>query len=181
MNSGVSKWTIAAICVSEVAVGIAVWFIPADLGQRLVNIITAVGTCTSLIAFVVMLQQFESVRLTTENVKKEVNKIVSIADLSQYAERVRTVYGDICEKEYKLAAFKLESVREALVSIRSKVMDPTKVQQYTKAISTISTTKTALQEKGVIEEDLNMGRIAKDLEKVVAFLQEEKYEMVKQG
>lgn len=176
---GVSKRTIVAICLGGIIVGVAVWFIPAEVWQRVVNIITAMGTYTSLVAFVVMLQQFKSVKETTINVKQEVNKIASIADLSQYAERVRTVYGDICDKEYKLAAFKLESVQEALVSVKAKMTDPSKVLQYSRVISTLSTTKTTLQEKNIDENCLNLGKIGKDMEKVVTFLQEEKYEMVK--
>lgn len=176
---GVSKWTIVAICLGGAGVGVAVWFIPAETWQRIVNIITAMGTYTSLVAFVVMLQQFKTVKETTINVKREVNKIASIADLSQYAERVRTVYGDIRDKEYKLAAFKLESVQEALVSVKAKITESDKVQQYTRVISTVSTTKTTLQERGIDENSLNLGKIRKDMEKVITFLQEEKYEMVK--
>lgn len=163
-----------------IGVGVAISvIIRADLDQKWLNIITAVGTYTSIVAFVVMLQQFKSVRQTTENVKQEVNKIASIADLSQYAERVRTVYTDICNKEYKLAAFKLESVQEALVAAKSKMNNPNKIQQYTKVISTVSTTKTSLNENNLSENDLNLNKISKDMEKIIVFLQEEKYEMIK--
>lgn len=161
------------------AVGVSVGVIPAVGWQRVVNVLTAVGTYASVVAFVVMLQQFESVRKTTENVKQEVNKIASIANLSQYAERVRTIYDDVCSKEYKLAAFKLESLQEALVSVKSKMKDSEKIQQYTKVISTVSTTKTLLLEKDVSEENLNLNKISQDMEKIVSFLLEEKYEIVK--
>ncbi len=170
---------IIGLTLAFVAGGVAVGIFSAAGGQKLINILTAVGTYISLVAFGVMLQQFKSVRKTTENVKLEVNKIASIANLYQYAERVRTVNDDIHSHEYKLAAYKLESVQEALVYVKSTMTDAKKIQQYTKVISAVSTIKTSLQEKDVSEESLNLNKIHKDMEKVINFLLEEKNEIVK--
>ena len=176
---GVSKWTIVAICLGGVAVGVAVWFIPAETWCRVLNIVTAVGTYNSLVAFIVMLQQFKSVKETTINVKQEVNKIAAIADLSQYAERVRSVYGDICDKEYKLAVFKLQTVRDVVLSVKLKIEDPQKERSYSKTLSTIATTIATLQSVDVNPDCLNMSQIQKDMEKIVVFLQQEKTEVIK--
>ncbi len=162
-----------------IAGGVVVGILSASGGQKPMNIVTALGTYISLFAFLVMLQQFKSVKETTINVKQEVNKIAAIADLSQYAERVRSVYGDICDKEYKLAVFKLQTVRDVVLSVKLKIEDPQKERSYSKTLSTIATTIATLQSVDVNPDCLNMSQIQKDMEKIVVFLQQEKTEVIK--
>lgn len=162
-----------------VIIGVIICIVSAKFGTNSINIITTLGTYISLVAFIVMLQQFRSVKNTTENVKQEVGKIAAIADLSKYLERIITVIDDIHTGEFRLAAFKLESVQDALVSVKSKMTNEESIKRYKTAISKVSTTKNTLQEKDVCLENLNLVQIKKDMEAVVAFLQEEKYKMVK--
>lgn len=162
-----------------VAVSVAIGISFASCGQKLINILTAEGTYISLVAFGVMLQQFKSVRKTTENVKQEVNKIASIADISQYAERVRSVYDDICSQEYKLATFKLKTVHQAILSIKSKNNDIKNNRQYSRILGIIAETISTLQDINLNSDNLDYEQIQKDLEAIATFLLTEKCEMLK--
>ena len=179
MKIGITKTSQILILSGCIALGVAAGFIPSTNWQCVVNVITTIGTYTSVVAFVVMLKQFESVRQTTEKVKFEVGRTATIADLSQYAECMRTVYDDIYDHEYKLAIFKLRSVREALLLVKSKIGDTKKKYSYTRIISTIATTISALQNVNKDDSSLNLGQIQKDLDNISLFLEQEKVETAK--
>lgn len=149
----------------------------------LIGWIGVLGSYSSLYGLVVMLVQFQSVRSTAEATRDKINSIASVAELSHYAGLLRDASGDIERGSFELARYKIQAVKDVIISTFSTVKDSNKELKERANDSIIilnnhiSSLNNVIIAEGVPE--LNKAIIITDLEKVCDFLQEVKNNQMK--
>jgi alpha-N-acetylglucosamine transferase len=121
--------------------GLLYWLVVslAEEPIRLKDWISIFGSYASLYGLIVIIIQFQSVKVATSKTQEEISKISSITEWSKYAEMASNLKEDIRLDEFGLVVYKLHQIKQALqsmpVNALGKDQDIKKSQQaYIKAI-----------------------------------------------
>ncbi len=144
----------------------------------LIGWVGVVGSYSSLYGLVVMLVQFQSVRSTAEATRDKINSVASVAELSHFAGLLRDASGDIERDSFELARYKIQAVKDVIISTFSIVKDSDKdLKNRADDCIIILNNHISSLNNVIIEEGvpvLNKAVIITDLESVCDFLQEVK-------
>ncbi len=168
------------IIILLIAFALMVSIIRGDANSTPIDYISGLGSVASIYAIIIALVEIRTVKKTTRETKKavekkldEINNFLSYAEVEKHLEKCTSIAPYLQGEQYEAAALRLEELKKILLEIKNnKAFTEKSDYEITQMVMRIGSDVKSMRRKWTEQEEIDLGTVYDHVNEVSTFLQE---------